>query len=151
MTNLDPVSMPAAASVSVVPAQQAEAIKPPSAAEAPPNVAEGRHAENSKSDNFTLLAEDDEELFSLEAAVAEAHGLNDADIASVIEANTQAEPQLDQQALAEARRIKEAFQAGVSVTSLLKIIQGADLSTISLLLGGSSQGATTPEDGKLPV
>lgn len=149
--NLDPVGLPAVSPAPVAPAQNAEAIKPPSAAENPPTIAEGRHADDSKREDFAALTEDEEDQFSVEVSVFSVHALNDADVASVIEAQTQSDERPDAQALAEDRRINEAFQAGVSVTSLLKIIRGADLSTISLLLGGSTESAAAADVERMPV
>lgn len=149
--NLDPVGLPAVSPAPVAPAQNAEAIKPPSAAENPPTTAEGRHADDSKREDFAALTEDEEDQFSVEVSVFSVHALNDADVASVIEAQTQSDERPDAQALAEDRRINEAFQAGVSVTSLLKIIRGADLSTISLLLGGSTESAAAADVERMPV
>lgn len=149
--NLDPVGLPAVSPAPVAPAQNAEAIKPPSATENPPTIAEGRHADDSKREDFAALTEDEEDQFSVEVSVFSVHALNDADVASVIEAQTQSDERPDAQALAEDRRINEAFQAGVSVTSLLKIIRGADLSTISLLLGGSTESAAAADVERMPV
>ncbi len=80
-----------------------------------------------------------------------ARELSEAEPSSVIAAQTAAGPPLDAEALAEARRIQEAFQADVNMTTLLEIIRGADLGSFSLLAGDPEAKSGVANASVMPV
>ena len=150
MNTTDPVGLTSVASHVVAPVTKSAPIKPPEAADVAPKVSEQRHQDIDRSESQGLIS-DDEDMSLLEEVITAANEMSEADMASVIDAQAKVETQPSAETLAEASRIREAFQAGVSMTSLLKIIRGADLATISMLLGEVKQSTGSQDGTMMPV
>lgn len=132
--------------VQTSPLRRPETIPPPTEKEKSAAVVERPHEDDLIPEDDAPQPELSDRPFSLEATIRYASGFSEADIESIFEAKATSEivPELSPEKQAEAQQILEAFQNGLNLTSLLQIIRGADIATVSRLLS-ETVSAPVPE------